>query len=234
MKRLVKVVFILLGLTFSVSAFDYSGTWYNATSSDTIPKFIVKQDGTIRGFGKCHPTDCDWGSTYYTKVRNGILASWKSNTGHKVLLIQPVGTNRVRVVAKYLYCDNRADKVKTFFFKKRLPVVDNSLKFIGNWSNENPNTRGITKVQIFKSNGKVYVHIWGKCHPADCDWGSKEGFFTDRLLRVNWNQGFVNREIIIKGVGYAGGKYNRIQIKTISRYNDNRGTRTDVEYLQRN
>src|SRR4051794_17434350 len=43
--------------------------------------------------------------------------------------------------------------------------------FGGIWKNTDPDTRGITKVQIRLDNDKAFVRTWGRCHPSDCDWG---------------------------------------------------------------
>lgn len=66
---------------------DWIGEWVNAdpeTRSTTKVRIAVV-DGipTIQGFGKCHPTDCDWGATrLHLCARSGEekqivgLASW--------------------------------------------------------------------------------------------------------------------------------------------------------------
>lgn len=42
----------------------------------------------------------------------------------------------------------------------------------GTWTNDNKNTRSITKI-IISGNG-TKVQVFGKCHPKDCDWGIKK------------------------------------------------------------
>jgi len=54
----------------------------------------------------------------------------------------------------------------------------------GSWRNIDPNTRSLTRVDLrFVCQDQIlngqpyppgppwYIHIWGKCHPSDCDWG---------------------------------------------------------------
>ncbi|OUC16431.1 MAG: hypothetical protein B0A82_01750 [Alkalinema sp. CACIAM 70d] len=45
---------------------DFVGNWINVNSNTSgITRFVVTQQGKelrIQVFGKCHPTDCDWGS----------------------------------------------------------------------------------------------------------------------------------------------------------------------------
>ncbi len=43
-------------------------------------------------------------------------------------------------------------------------------KYFGIWRNVDLDG-GITRVDIAKSGNKLMVHVWGKCHPKDCDWG---------------------------------------------------------------
>lgn len=48
-------------------------------------------------------------------------------------------------------------------------------QFQGNWTNTEPATRGITRLQI-SIGAPVRVHAWGQCHPTDCDKGAVDGF----------------------------------------------------------
>jgi hypothetical protein len=94
---------------------------------------------------------------------------------------------------------------------------------VGDWTNDDPNTGGITRIHIdfscndqvlcgVDANGKVtcstpgppfQVHLWGKCSPSDCDWGTVSG--TDWLapdgthwIFAYYNQGFAKRYVYIK------------------------------------
>ena len=44
--------------------------------------------------------------------------------------------------------------------------------FAGAWTNSDPNTRGVTRLEIRVSGTNVTVHAWGKCTPEDCDLGT--------------------------------------------------------------
>ena len=43
--------------------------------------------------------------------------------------------------------------------------------FAGAWANTDPETRGITKLNIRVDGPNLFVKAWGKCHPTDCEWG---------------------------------------------------------------
>lgn len=39
---------------------------------------------------------------------------------------------------------------------------------VGDFIEANANTRGITRLTLSADD---QIHVWGKCHPSDCDWG---------------------------------------------------------------
>jgi hypothetical protein len=41
---------------------------------------------------------------------------------------------------------------------------------IGQWTNEDTNTSGITRIIIHYERSSISVQTWGKCHPTDCYW----------------------------------------------------------------
>src|SRR5829696_9214700 len=74
----------------------------------------------------------------------------------------------------------------------------------GKWRNADAATRSITRIELRFTcqdqilNGEPYppgppwhIHIWGKCHPTDCDWGE---IGAERLgsghIYGRYNQGF--------------------------------------------
>ncbi|MGV3660904.1 MAG: hypothetical protein ACO1TE_12015 [Prosthecobacter sp.] len=65
--------------------------------------------------------------------------------------------------------------------------------FVGDWCNRDFDTRGITRVRIYLDEGKIMVHMWGRCHPMECDWGETVATITPedkRTLALTWEQGF--------------------------------------------
>ena len=43
-------------------------------------------------------------------------------------------------------------------------------RFGGFYVSEDPDTRGITRLEIYEDDA---INVWGRCHPADCDWGTE-------------------------------------------------------------
>jgi len=56
---------LLLGSSLSVAADPFAGKWVNTDEkTDSITRLQIKAEGdswVIQAWGKCHPTDCDWG-----------------------------------------------------------------------------------------------------------------------------------------------------------------------------
>ena len=90
------------------------------------------------------------------------------------------------------------------------------VKEVGTWKNPDANTTGITKA-VFAEECRnastttcsgsicsttsavklVYTaQLWGKCHPADCNWGKVDGVYTSaNWLRFYYDHGFAKRTV---------------------------------------
>jgi len=90
----------------------------------------------------------------------------------------------------------------------------------GNWTNTDPNTRSITRIQIrFVCQDQIlngqpyppgppwYVHLYGKCHPSDCDWGEvgAQRLNTGHIFAF-YDQGFAKRYVWAKMSMYRPGQ----------------------------
>jgi hypothetical protein len=90
----------------------------------------------------------------------------------------------------------------------------------GAWRNADPNTRSLTRVNLRFTcqdqilNGEPYppgpawhIHVWGKCHPSDCDWGEvgAERLSNDKIYG-HYNQGFARRYVYARMSQYRPGQ----------------------------
>ena len=71
--------------------------------------------------------------------------------------------------------------------------------FEGSWINNDPNTRGITRVLLSASGNELTVHPYGSCVPEDCDWGKKTVTFSGQPILALF---------LAIGVGYLVGQIN--------------------------
>jgi hypothetical protein len=101
-------------------------------------------------------------------------------------------------------------------------------QFAGDWRNVDTNTGGITKINIAISGDSANVHVWGKCHPTDCDWGDVTAFTFSpdvssdpisqaQALMARYDAGFSETTLFIKPQG------NRLSVQSYTRFKDNSG-----------
>lgn len=50
------------------------------------------------------------------------------------------------------------------------PVAD---PLVGTWLNTNSQTTNITRVVVTQEDQDLYIQVFGRCHPTDCDWGKQ-------------------------------------------------------------
>jgi len=101
-------------------------------------------------------------------------------------------------------------------------------QFAGTWNNVDPNTGGITKLEIATMGASAKVHAWGSCHPTDCDWGTVQAqafapdvstdvaSSADTLIAI-YDSGFSKTTLVIKPAG------NRLSVDAYDRFTDNSG-----------
>jgi hypothetical protein len=110
--------------------------------------------------------------------------------------------------------------------QKTVPRASDS-QLSGHWSNDNPQTRGITRLEVQQNGDLVAVHAWGACSPQDCDWGTEQGPVREQSASVTWDQGFVLRKMTLVPDG------GRLRMVLDSVYRDSRPPQHGVEYFVR-
>lgn len=58
-------------------------------------------------------------------------------------------------------------------------------QFAGKWVNTDPNTRGLSSLQIDVRGRRLRIQAWGKCHPSDCAWGQAIGTAHSPSVQAN-------------------------------------------------
>lgn len=106
------------------------------------------------------------------------------------------------------------------------PAIAAPGDFVGTWVNKDANTRGITRLVITSAgNNTLNIQVFGKCHPTDCDWGTKK-LVTYGLnvqdtnhtyATANYNQSFANSLLTL---GLAS---KQIMLQGYTQFIDNSG-----------
>lgn len=108
------------------------------------------------------------------------------------------------------------------FFSATLPASSQAgpADFIGEWSNMDFATRGTTRIRIRLDGNKFMVHMWGRCHPTECDIGETTAI-TDpnpKSLTVIWTKNFatISQRLTLVGGG-------NLQLAGHTHFTDNSG-----------
>jgi hypothetical protein len=93
-------------------------------------------------------------------------------------------------------------------------------RFVGKWTNKDFETPGVTRIEIRLDDSGVVVHMWGRCHPKECDWGETTAIPKDRVLSLKWDQKFCAKTQQLKLVSDKS-----LQLTTHCHFTDNSGRR---------
>ena len=103
-------VAFLTGPTLALGYDDFNGSWRNDDpSASDLTRVVVNQSGgtyRVRAFGKCHPSDCDWGevgATIYSdsaasssaSSRLELIATYRTGFSESILILDDQSGNRV-------------------------------------------------------------------------------------------------------------------------------------------
>jgi hypothetical protein len=179
-------------------------------------------------WGKCHPTDCDWGETpaAFDSHSDALVVTWVLDFKSEVQWLTLQNGGRLELMGHVTYNDGRAPDSYTEYFVRETAVPD----YAGAWKNENPDTDNITRFEISQTGIAAQVHMWGKCHPQDCDWGEAAGAYDSRndTLVVTWTFDFKGETQWLTLL--PGG---RLELMGHVTYTDGREPRDYAEYFVR-
>lgn len=102
--------------------------------------------------------------------------------------------------------------------------------FVGEWVNVDPNTRGMTRLNITrKTNTAGSMHGFGSCSPQDCDWGEIPSTFGGDQMTGVYRFGFKDLHITVRRTG------DQLHATLFSDYaeDDRRADKTDEYILRR-
>lgn len=97
------------------------------------------------------------------------------------------------------------------------PIYPPIEKFAGTWKNTDPNTRGQTKIEVWTEGDVIFAHIWGKCHPSDCDNGITSAPYEGNPVKLFIDHGFKNSSYTLFLAG------DTLHLTTYNHYTDNSG-----------
>ena len=95
----------------------------------------------------------------------------------------------------------------------------------GEWVTNNPRTRGITRIEVSRSESGWSVRAFGKCHPNDCDWGWVPVLPVGRSVEDHsfatgfaiWDPGFSTKFVTMARTG------DGLTVEIVNIFNDRSG-----------
>jgi hypothetical protein len=113
---------------------QFAGSWSNVDANTrgitNLDISIMDSNANVHAWGKCHPTDCDWGSVqaqaFAPNVSSGLLsdantliAVFVTSFSQTALVIRPAG-NRLKVDSYDRFTDNsgRSNYLASYVFQK--------------------------------------------------------------------------------------------------------------------
>jgi hypothetical protein len=105
------------------------------------------------------------------------------------------------------------------------PGLVSESRLFGMWKNANPQTRGVTRLEVQQNGGLVAVRAWAACSPHDCEWGTNSGSMSGESASITWDQGTVLRTMALSPDGH------RLRMVLDSVYRDNRAPQHGLEYF---
>jgi hypothetical protein len=91
-------------------------------------------------------------------------------------------------------------------------------QFVGQWTNVDAETRGLTKVEVSRLGASsLIVRAYGKCHPTDCDWGAVQLPYAGSPIIVPYKFSFKLSNLTVSPQG------ERLVVSVDDRYTDQSG-----------
>ena len=213
-------------------AFNYNAVWVNEDSKARgIKKIVIKNNGYIQIISSKKGREHDWGKSRYIRTVNGLLATWQGRkSAYKVVVLENVNNHKMRATIKYLRGTGRDDMTKIIYLKKPIKLYQ---KYLGKWSNEDGVTRGITHLDITRSNRELFVRVWKSCRSGECDMGNYKARVTGNQARLRLDWGNSRKVLTIKGLDrdHRGG-YRTLEA-TITRDSHNNRSRSRTFYFRK-
>jgi thiol-disulfide isomerase/thioredoxin len=104
----------------------FTGSWVNTNPATSgITKLQVESipgEVTVHAWGRCHPSDCDWGATPITRYADGVLrARWDHHFEFVDQELTLVSDGRLRVTTRTYFTDlsQRKDYTRTEYFVRQ-------------------------------------------------------------------------------------------------------------------
>jgi hypothetical protein len=144
---------------------------------------VADQAITVHGYGNCIP-ECDWNTVTVTYSGEPVVVLFdfgKGDTTKLSMTLDPAG-NALTVAE---HGSSGPDMTDTFHRGSFHPAA----QFAADWVNNDPNTRGISRLGITVADQAITVHGYGNCVPTECDWNTRTVTYSGAPVVVLFDNG---------------------------------------------
>ena len=118
----------------------------------------------------------------------------------------------------------------------------------GTWRNTDPNTRSVTRVDVnwgcadqvlCPVGGSCVtpggsVRVYGKCHPTDCDWGTRTIYVEkDGWRKATYHHSWATKHVWLRPYTFSGREYLRVWVYTNFTQADGRTDYASDQWMQK-
>ncbi len=225
-----KRILILLGmLSFLAFGYNFNGNWINKGEPNyNDPVKLVIKNGQISPMLTRPSGLVKLKTKTATRVSNGYFEVWGFGNKSIALLIKPINSNKIRVIAKKINLNKRKVYTKSFIFARKR-ARSNGRPFIGRYHSRSNNLfTAISKVQIYKENGRLYVKAWRNTPRGERALGIARAVLKGNRLYMRWERRDIFVKANIQGLNRNGqNRFKRIRLNIIAR-----NLRTDISNSQ--
>ena len=198
-----RVIFLLAVFASMAFGFNYNGVWKNVSATNYNDPILLKISGhKVTPILKKRNKRVSLKAKEATNVGCGLYEAWGHGYRNLVLLIKPINSYKLKVIAKKINTKAKKIHTKTFIFTKKRPPQSIKKRFIGNYKSTT-NFTAIKKITIREVDGKLFVRAWRHTRYGLEPLGVAKAKFYNNKLHLTWSKGNLVVEATIRGYNYS-------------------------------
>jgi hypothetical protein len=199
-----KVLLLLTVFASMAFGYNFNGTWKNASQSGYNDPVVLKitNNNKVSPVLKRGARRVALKSKSTTNVGNALYEAWGHGQKNLVLLIKPINSRKLRVIAKKIDTKRKRVITKKFIFVKKLAPQNIRKRYTGNYISSS-NFSAIKKIAIREVDGKLFVRAWKNTRNGLRALGVAKAKIYNNRLHITWNRANLEVVATIKGYNYS-------------------------------
>ena len=143
---------------------NISGTWINTDANTAgITKLIITGNNKMETFGKCSPTDCEWGGVPLTDNGNNTFTAFYDFSFKTSRLSLSYSNNEITVSGQDVYKGGGSNRSYSHTFRKNIvmtAVLSRQIYTITDYSIVKPANTGVATDLSAKGADNASIYLW--------------------------------------------------------------------------